>query len=273
MTWSEECSSWKWKLNTSLPGTHVDPPLMIRLPRCKAMLTCYVPAGLVLFETLKKCIPALFNVLCSDKIKLCWRPGFSGAISQSSLGSWLLGCSLPTLESYLLFLVYVVYWLFLLTLQKENERVALFATTAFPTSLSTREYSLPLSLAWVFLDFLTSSWHVIFFGFITGAPPPARYFMGGRQSQHKGSRTQRSGRGLLVLGTRRRRRGWAQWQFLWNSDVPAMRIKGAYKKKSLFGVWGFFLSSQLQVLLSSCCHKGRTHSLVPALNGKKWQKL
>ena len=40
-------------------------------PGVKAMLTCYVPAGLVSFETLKKCIPALLNVLCSDKIKLC----------------------------------------------------------------------------------------------------------------------------------------------------------------------------------------------------------
>ena len=40
-------------------------------PGAKAMLTCYVPAGLVLFETFKKRILALFNVLCSDKIKLC----------------------------------------------------------------------------------------------------------------------------------------------------------------------------------------------------------
>ena len=129
-----------------------------------------------------------------------------------------------------------------------------------------------LSLAWIFLGFLTSSWHVIFFGFITGAPPPANYFMGGRQSQHKGNRSQWSVRGLLVLATRRRHWGWDQWHFLWNRAMCLRsKSKVLIKRIPSFGSRVFF-SSQLQVLLSSCCHKGRTHSLVPALNGKnfKW---
>ena len=46
-------------------------PSMIRLPsQAKAVLTHWVPADLVCFillETLKECIPDLFDVLCSDK--------------------------------------------------------------------------------------------------------------------------------------------------------------------------------------------------------------
>ena len=41
-------------------------------PGAKATLTCCVLAGLFFFfETLKKCSPDLFDVLCSDKIQTC----------------------------------------------------------------------------------------------------------------------------------------------------------------------------------------------------------
>jgi hypothetical protein len=47
--------------------------------------------------------------------------------------------------------------------------------------------------------------------------------------------------------------------------------QGTYKKNSLFWIWVFFSPSQFQVLLSSSCHEGRTHGLIPALNGKSFK--
>ena len=132
----------------------------------------------------------------------------------------------------------------------------------------------PLSLAWIFLGFLlTSSWHVIFFGFITGAPPPANYFMGGRQSQHKGNRTQWSVRGLLVLATHRRHWGWDQWHFLWNRAMCLQsKSKVLIKRIPSFGSQvSFFPPSFRSCGLPAVTREGPTVSfllwMAKALNG------
>ena len=64
------------------------------------------------FETLMKYIPDFFNGLFFWKdIKLYWEPSFSGAVSQSNLGSWLPGCS-PWFSNKTLFYSYYRFFSF-----------------------------------------------------------------------------------------------------------------------------------------------------------------
>ena len=71
-------------------------PWMIKIPfpGAKALMTLCVRAGLFFsfsFQTLKRCNSDLFNILYSDKIQNCAEDCFSEAVSQSNLGSTLLG--------------------------------------------------------------------------------------------------------------------------------------------------------------------------------------
>ena len=74
-------------------------------PGVKAMLTCYVCTGpFFFFETLKKCNPDLFNVLCSDEIenwaenptspeqflRVIWEVRFWNSLAQIKLFSILI---------------------------------------------------------------------------------------------------------------------------------------------------------------------------------------